>query len=329
MKKKFPAKKIGMISLIVLSAIVALFLLVWAGLWIARAIVYSDYIKNKETVCKIPGLSEGFVPQGLTHTEDGAYIFTGYVGDTNELAIYFVKDGKSTEIIPVDEEGKRWSGHGGGVAVANNFVYIANENSQLLQFSLFNLETAKDGEKVEHMAAVTLNNNASFCFVDGESLYVGEFYRAGDYETQADHAYTTPAGDEHRAWICRYALDSEGFVANWTPNRVISVRDQVQGFAIKDDVYMLSSSWAVTSSKLDFYKGLTNSNTTVSINGRDVPIFYLDSSNHTKTLDMPAFSEDLTVVGDRVLVSFESACNKYVVGKFFFANKMISYPIPE
>ena len=118
-------------------------------------------------------------------------------------------------------------------------------------------------------------------------------------------------------------------MANWTPNQIISVRDQVQGFAVKDDVYMLSSSWGVSTSTLDFYKGLTDSNTTVTVNNREVPLFYLDSSNHTKTVDMPAFSEDLTVIGDRVLISFESACNKYVIGKLFGANKLVSYPIPE
>ena len=42
---------------------------------------------------------------------------------------------------------------------------------------------------------------------------------------------------------------------------------------------------------------------------------------------MPAFSEGLDIVGDRVIISFESACNKYIVGKLFFANKVVSYPI--
>jgi hypothetical protein len=150
-----------------------------------------------------------------------------------------------------------------------------------------------------------------------------------DYETKPEHAYTTPAGDEHHAWVCRYALDSEGFIESHTPTQVISIREQVQGFAVKDDVYMLSSSWGISTSKLDFYKGLANSNTAVTVNNSQVPLYYLDSSNHTQTVDMPAFSEDLTVIDDYILVSFESACNKYVIGKFFGANKLIAYPIPE
>ena len=328
MLKKIAFKLIGKIALMILSAIISLFLVVWAGLWIARAVVYPDYLANKETVCTIPGLNDGFVPQGLSHTEDGTYIFTGYVGNTHELAIYLVKDDVAKEIIPVKADGSRWSGHGGGTAVAGNLLYVANEKSEVLMFNLSALESAKDGDKVENLDSFMVTTNASFCFVDGNNLYIGEFYRPVDYETKAEHAYTTPAGDEHHAWVCRYTLTSEGFVENETPNQVISVKEQVQGFAVKDDVYMISRSWGVSTSKLDFYEGLKDSETTVTINDTEVPLYYLDSSNQTKTLDMPAFSEDLTIIGDRVLISFESACNKYIIGKLFGANKLISYPIP-
>ena len=322
-------KKIGMIALLVLGTLLLLVLIAWGGLWIARAMIYSDYIQNKETVCKIPGLSEGFVPQGLTQDGEDRYIFTGYVGDTHEMAIYVSINGESKEIIPVDADGNRWSGHGGGAAVAGNFLYVANEATEVVMFNLSQIMTANDGDKVQDLLSFNCLTNASFCFVDGNNLYIGEFFRAGDYDTKPEHAYTTPAGDEHHAWVCRYALDSEGMMTSNTPAEIISVREQVQGFAVKDDVYMLSSSWGVSTSKLDFYKGLKDSGKTVTVNNTELPLSYLDSSNHTKTLDMPAFSEDLTVDGDRVLVSFESACNKYIIGKFFFADKLISYPIPE
>ena len=304
------AKKICKIALLALAGLLALFLLLWAGLWVARAIVYADYIKNKETVCQIPGMNEGFVPQGLTQDGADCYIFTGYTAKTNEMAIYVSKNGQSKEIIPVDGNGERWTGHGGGAAVAGNFLYVANEESEVVIFNLTDVSTAKDGESVKSLYAFNCYTNASFCFVDGNSLYIGEFFREGDYDTDPTHAFTTPAGDQHQAWICRYALNSDGLPDSLVPTQIISVRDQVQGFAIKDDVYMLSSSWGISTSKLDFYQGLKDSGETAKVYNREVPIYYLDSSNHTKTLDMPAFSEDLTVDGDRVLVSFESACDK-------------------
>ena len=100
----------------------------------------------------------------------------------------------------------------------------------------------------------------------------------------------------------------------------ISIPSQVQGFSIKGDTIMLSRSWGLETSTLEFYDGMKESGKTISVSGREVPLYYLDSTNHQKTVKLPCFSEELCVVGDRVYISFESACDKYVVGKFFFAN---------
>jgi hypothetical protein len=124
---KLPWKRIGKISLLVLLAAVALFFVVWGGFRIARVAVYDDYLSNKETVCKIPGLNKGFVPQGLTHVNEKTYIFTGYVGKTHELAIYIVENDTSKEIIPIRADGTRWSGHAGGAAVPGHFLYVAKQ----------------------------------------------------------------------------------------------------------------------------------------------------------------------------------------------------------
>ncbi len=61
----------------------------------------------------------------------------------------------------------------------------------------------------------------------------------------------------------------------------------------------------------------------------EVPLYYLDSTNLKKEVQLPCFSEELCVVGDRVYISFESACNKYIIGKPFFATYIASYPIGE
>ena len=59
-----------------------------------------------------------------------------------------------------------------------------------------------------------------------------------------------------------------------------------------------------------------------------VPIYYIGKKNHIKTVAAPAFSEDLAVKDGRLIVSFESACNKYKIGKIFFATDAGSYPFP-
>jgi len=317
-------KKLGKILLIALASIVALLLLVWVGLWIARAIVYHDYVSNKETESKIPALGDGFVPQGLACAEDGVYLHSGYNGDAMEIHVTIGKEAK--EIVPVDQDGKVWEGHGGGISRAGAFVYVANDG-MLIIFDYDTLRNAKDGDRVASIGTFDVDTDASFCFADDKHIYVGEFYRPVVYETDPGQHYTTPNGDENRAIVSCYALLEDGSIADQYPTYSISIRSQVQGFAVKDDLFILSSSWGVSTSKLDFYRGLGDGGATISISGKEVPLYYLDSSNHEKTVDMPAFSEGLDIVGDRVIISFESACNKYIVGKLFFANKVVSYPL--
>lgn len=317
-------KKLGKILLIALISLVALLLLLWVGLWIARAIAYNDYVSHKETESKIPALKDGFVPQGLAYADEDIYLHSGYNGAAMEIHVVIGKDAK--EIIPVDADDKVWEGHGGGISRAGNYVYVANDG-MLIIFDYNTLLNAKDGDRVKSVGTFKVDNDASFCFADEAHIYVGEFYRPVVYETDPGQHYTTPAGDENKAIVSCYALLEDGSIADQYPLYSISIRSQVQGFAVKDNVFILSSSWGVSSSKLDFYSELGYDGATISISGKEVPLYYLDSSNHLKTVNMPAFSEGLDIVGDRVIISFESACNKYIVGKLFFANKVVSYPI--
>ncbi|MBQ2734609.1 MAG: hypothetical protein IJD75_03960 [Clostridia bacterium] len=320
-------KTLGAMLLHLLFSLLVLLLVAWIGLLVAKLVVYPDYMDNKETICSIPGIHEGYVPQGLDHVDDNTYLFSGYHGD-NMLSLYLSENGVGKQILPIDKNGKALVGHGGGITSAKDFVYIASEG-KLYIFSLSQLKSAESGDKVSPIGIFPVDTEASFCFANDTHLFVGEFYKAEDYEIDHSHAYTTPAGDEHRALISCYPLNEDGSITDEYPLYSISVTSWVQGFAVKGDTYMVSRSWGLNSSTLEFYEGLKDSGKTIDVSGKEVPLYYLDSSNHQKTVKMPAFSEDLDVVGNRVIVSFESACNKYIVGKLFFADKVISYPIED
>ena len=319
-------KKLCTVLVSILAALILLFLLAWTGLMIAKFVIYNDYMENRQKESPIPALNDGFVPQGLACTEDGLYIHSGYNGKAMEM--HLLQDGEEKQILPLMPDGTPCEGHGGGVSIAKDFVYVANE-AAVIVFRLTDLTDAKEGDEVTASAVIPMDTAASFCFSDGNLLYVGEFFRAVDYEIDESHAYTTPAGDENRALVSCYLLNEDGSLADTYPLHSVSIPHQVQGFAMKDGVYMVSCSWGVNSSELKFYDGIIDSGRTIDVSGKEVPLYYMDSSNLVKTLKMPAFSEGLDVIGDRVYVSFESACNKYIVGKLFFAYNVVSYPIPE
>lgn len=314
------------IILITVVSIVLLFALAILSLAIAKQFVYPEYVKNKEVVCKIPGLSDGYVPQGVCQVDskENTYILTGYNEDN--LAFYVVSGKTSVELISIEEDGSRTKSHGGGVACVGDYVYISDE-SGVLVYELDDVLAAKDKDEIKPVDKKAIAVKPSCVFTDEEYVYFAQFHDGNSYVADPSHTYTTPAGEENHAFVVAYKLGENGTFDNENPEYFISVKDKVQGFMKHGDVYAVSTSWGLSSSHLTFYKGVKDSGKTYTANGKECPLYYLDSTCQTKDILMPAFSEDLDVVNGRVIVSFESACNKYVVGKFFFANKVISLPI--
>ena len=181
--------------------------------------------------------------------------------------------------------------------------------------------------RIMHVDKIHVAVKPSCVYVDDEYIYFSEFHDGNKYVADPTHTYTTPSGEENHAFTVVYKLASDGTFNNIDPQYFISVKDKVQGFIKDGDVYALSTSYGLSSSHLTFYKEAKDSGKTVAVGEKEIPLYYLDSSNMTKDVAMPAFSEDMDIVNGRVIVSFESACNKYIVGKFFFANKVISYPM--
>ena len=327
-------KLISKIFLFLVGGVIALFLFAWLGLHVAKYFMYSDYYKDRENVSKIPGLSEGFVPQGLDYDEKtDTYIHSGYNG--KYIEIYFVNGKDVKKFIPVDEDGNRAKGHAGGVTRVGDYLYVcdnANEGDGrvgILRIYDFNEVAAlEDGSEIKSIGSFNVDTSSSFCFSDDKYIYVGEFYRPVNYETQESHYFTTPAGDENKAILSAYPLNSDGSISSEYPAFSVSIPAQVQGFAVTEDGKVaVSTSWGLNASHLELHSEMKDSGTTIGVSGKEVPLYYIDSSTRTADISMPAFSEGLSIKDGKIVISFESACNKYVIGKLFFATKIVSYPV--
>lgn len=326
-------KKTFIITGIVLGSIVALFLLLYAVLGIIKGIAYSESNKLREYVCTIPDIGGGWAPQGVAYSEENdLYILTGYESG-NRSVLYTVKNDEAKRVYIADENGDDLKGHAGGVTCAKDFVYIAND-AYLHIYSLNALLSATGEERVKRIGVKAVDNNAAYVSSDGERLIVGEFYRAGNYETDESHYYTSPDGKENKATASCYLLNADGSIFGDYPDYVISVPDLVQGFAMSGNTCIVSRSYGLKNSKLEYHlPKLADKSFEVTfkhapeLEKKKVPLYYLDDTSLLKSITLAAFSEDLTLVGDRVAVSNESACNKYIVGKFFGGDKVFSYPI--
>lgn len=330
------AKKTLIIIGIVLGSIIGLFLLLYFILFLIGLGKYGEARDERKYVCEVPEINSGWAPQGIAYTGE-EYIQTGYDGDNN-VVLYIGKNESFKRVVVTDADGKTAKGHAGGVACTKNNVYIANDNALLL-LELDKLKAAASGGKVAVAQVIPVDNRAAYCFSDDEHLYVGEFYRAGNYETEQAHHYTTPEKEDNKAIVSCYRVDEFGMICEDGvqpyPEYCISVTGLVQGFAVKDGVYMLSRSYGLADSDLQYHSAPIDANTKIKVSfkkneaaqEKEVPLYYLGGKTLFRSLTLPSFSEDITIAGDRVVVTNEASANKYFVGKLFNASKVYSYPI--
>lgn len=294
--------------------------------WNNFCIIFSlgfDRINEKEysqETYDVPGLADGFIPQGMCFVETmGCFAVSGYK-DGQDSGIYLIRqsDGATGEIIL-----KGYKGHAGGIASFENDIYVcsggnATEGGYVYRLSaeelskVFNTEDGKLEVSLSEKFQTYVR--ASFMCIGDGMLFVGEFYNSGNTVDKA-HYY-----DCNRAWACGYKLpvetsfDGEQVI----PDAVLSIPDQVQGMAVTDNKKVVFS----TSYGRDFdsvlyaFDGYESwKNSTVSIGGKDVPIYISGKENRIAKVKMPTLMEGTDYVGGSLYIVFESGAIKYFDAK--------------
>ena len=301
---------------------------VFLGVWFFGA-DYSEFDGMAVTETALPDLSDGFVPQGtcaLPENEDGyAYAVSGYYGSAPSR-IYLLGSEEPC-YITVKLDGEELTTHFGGVTATENYLLVASEK-EIVRLPLASVyAAAKTGGAADATKALITDMGIAFCSVYGDTLLVGEFYRAGNYETDTSH-HITENGETNRALVYCYRLD-EG-VVDTTPYAALSVRNLVQGIAVTETNIYLSCSWGLANSGLYCYRNVLSAETalSVTVNGKTVPLHFLGENELVSSLTkVPSMSEGIFVKNDKLFVLFESKCNKY---KYFVRRQtgdLISLPL--
>lgn len=307
-------KRICKVTVCVLLATVGLAVLILGGLNIAKFAIYPDYYAIKENVCKNPGLNDGFVCQGIAISEENERIFvSGYMKDHSASRLYITDlDSDSYYVSLLKENGDEFTGHSGGVATTVDKIYLASDD-KIHIISINDVLDAKNGDKIQINDSIEINNEASFVYTDNEYLYVGEFHDGTNYIT--NHPYETAEG-MHYAIISRYKIDDLA-----KPDKIYSVRNKVQGACFTPDgKVFLSTSYGLADSVYYVYDEGEATDSGLTLDG--APVYYLDKCE--KEIKAPAMAEDVDYYNGRIITLYESASDKYIFGKFFFANKIVS-----
>lgn len=311
----------------VLGSVLCLALVLYVVLSLGKFVIYNEYFDMESNICVNPGLNDGFVCQGVCASEEsGKILVCGYMDDKSNSRIYVV-DIETNEYyhVRLEREGKKYTGHAGGIATSGNNVYISN-GSKLYVASLSDILAADNGGIVDIGSGVPVNNAASYVYCDENYIYVGEFHHtADDYEKE--HNYDSAEG-MHHAIISRYShadilgYDGENDPA---PNKIYSVRGKVQGACFTPDgkVVLSTSYGRFNSSTIYVYNEADARNSGETLNG--APVYVLETA--VNEITAPAMSEDMDYYNGKVITLSEVASNKYFYGKLFFANDIVGLDI--
>ena len=306
--------KAGKILLIAVASLLAFVILFIASLNIAKFAIYPDYYAIKSNVCKNPGLSDGFVCQSVcAHEESGKFLVSGYMKDgVSASRIYVTDKDNNSFYVSVTLNGKDFAGHADGIAYKDDTAYLVCDGAIHI-LSLSEILGAENGAKVEISEVIKLNNGGAFVYTDGDYLYAGEFHNGTNYIM--NHPYETPDGTYYSI-MCRYSFDDLT-----KPNKVYSITDQVQGACFTPDgKIVLSTSYGLADSYYYVYNECDVIDSGKMFDG--APVYYL--CDPIDVVKGPAMSEGLDYYDGKVITLTESASDKYIFGKFFFADKIVA-----
>lgn len=322
------AKKLNVLSKI---GIALCGVVVFVGIVLLGAIGYfklsvASYYSASEKAFKIPGLADGFIPQGMKFDEKSQNFFlTGYTSNHTASPVYVVsKDGKTSKCVRLkNADGGDFTGHAGGIGVFGDWVYIADSRGVIV-YDYNEILSAKDGDGVKSIGEFSTKATdddylkVSFISVANDKIVVGEFYREQNYKTLESHKLTTKAGDYNQALAVEYSLsttatDTFGIVP--TAEKAYSLPDQVQGMTFDGGKVYLSISYGVAFSNiLEYDESALVRQDDISVLGETMPLYAMDSASLTKSYKIAPMSEEIVIVDGKLYVMCESASKKYIFG---------------
>jgi len=280
---------------------------------------YSEYTE----LCPIPETENGYIPQGYCQSESlNCHIVSAYK-EKSASALIFVdsENGKRIKIVNlIKNSGDAFTGHAGGIATDEVFLYIAN-GYKINRIPLAVLALLPDGASVKIGQAIETDVKCSYLSCDGEYLYAGEFYTFdadGGYDTDTSHHRIISLFETSYSVCNAYKLEKlNGFYSGDAPmpDFVLATPNKVQGFARLDDgSFALATSFGRNNdSFLKIYSDSTKTEAdfTVDYSGKTVNGYFLSNADKTDERRLPPMLEGIDCENGKVTGIFESGAQKY------------------
>ncbi|CAN7752811.1 hypothetical protein [Paenibacillus sp. LjRoot56] len=289
----------------------------------------------------IPALKQNAIPQGMAYLEEKNWLLVTHYREDGKPSIISVIDEKSGEMLKALEifknETTPYTGHAGGVAVSNKYIWISSEGNAYY-FPKDDLLQADKTGKIVFKGAVQTDTRASFnAFADG-ILWVGEFAQGASYPTDVSHYMTNRDEKEHKAWAVGYKLDPSTDLPSGSklqasgpvvPDMIISLPDSVQGMYLDKGSLWLSQSYGRNSiSDLTRYKNNLSDkpHTTVKLGQSEVPVWFLDNKNKMEKMEIAPMAEGIFKWKGHMYILFESGATKYKTSTTYALERIYMLP---
>lgn len=280
----------------------------------------------------IPGLGESMVPQGMDIWDDkNVILVSGYfssndVSPCSVLVGIDMDTGKfAREYYLKNADGSNYTGHAGGVAITSKNLFIS-DGGKLHRIPLESIEKVGLQGELKIVETIKVPVRASFCNYSGGYLWVGDFYYETSYPTDEFRHMKNNAGKTYYAWSVGYKLDpkteNEFSAEAWntsldyaTPDVICSIDEKIQGFTVVSSEYIaLSQSYGrKNNSKIYLYENVLGKtpDKQVTLNGKQVPLWFLDTTVKSKSYTAPPMSEGLASKNGKLYILYESGADKY------------------
>lgn len=288
-----------------------------------------DFFENAEEDFIIPGLKEGFIPQGIFYEEENdIFLISGYYKGKAQPSRVIVVDGEGAFVKSVgciSRKGNKAFGHFGGIAVYEDNVYVATTGVTHV-LSLSEILNADDDGYVLIQGELYTDVTCSYVNVIGGVLYIGEFTdKTADDIKSATNVYEN--GFEKYYSRCnafildensRYGIKSDKIDEdnNLIPDFAFTTPFKVQGMCVMSDgrLVFTASANAITNSHVYLYENVTKgeADEIINLGGCDVPLYYCEKADLIDTYRVPTYLEEITVYPDgSVYIITESAAAPY------------------
>lgn len=332
------ALKIVLIVIVCLVALLGLFIL---GYNVFKRAIYPEYYQIQTDLAPNQGLGDGYVPQDLTsykYNDNLIYFTCGYMTSKDKPSrIYMIRDNEKEKYFELKDKNDEYiTTEFAGITIYDKYLFVAG-GQQLYMISLeqfFNSITEEEKNLETTLTDVygdyvTVNNSFNlqvsgdclFAYDNATTSKIDDLLFIGDYvdDSKDNGILVNDDTTYYSAKVRSYSLSDLIYNETLTLKASYIIRDKVSGLAIHNNKLVLVSDAGFLASYFYVYdlpKTFDDGNT-----------YYIDDRYLKETIKGPMLAAGLDYNGEMFISLFNSASNKYIIGKFLSANKIVGLKI--